>query len=156
MVVPTTVNNVESIAVVPTILKRGSSWFSSLGEKIIMELSYFAISGHVNNPCVVEEEMSISLRDLIDKHCGGVTGGWNNLKAVIPGGASVPLIPKSVCDDALMDFDWLKEQHSGPWKQLLLLWIRALTLLKQFGDYQNFINMKAVVNVHLAEKVQVG
>jgi NADH dehydrogenase (ubiquinone) flavoprotein 1 len=61
----------------------------------------------------VEEEMSIPLKDLIEKHCGGVRGGWDNLLAVIPGGSSVPLIPKSVCEDVLMDFDSLKEAQSG-------------------------------------------
>ncbi len=110
---PTTVNNVESIAVVPTILRRGHDWFTSLGRKNNHGTKLFAISGHVNSPCVIEEEMSIPLRELIEKHCDGVIGGWNNLKAVIPGGASVPLIPKSVCDEALMDFDWLKDQQSG-------------------------------------------
>ena len=110
---PTTVNNVESIAVVPTILRKGSGWFSSIGRPNNVGTKIFAISGHVNNPCVVEESMSIPLRELIDKHCGGVRGGWKNLKAVIPGGASVPLLPASLCDSAIMDFDWLKENQSG-------------------------------------------
>ena len=110
---PTTVNNVESIAVVPTILRKGSGWFSSIGRANNVGTKIFAISGHVNNPCVVEESMSIPLRELVDKHCGGVRGGWKNLKAVIPGGASVPLLPASLCDSAIMDFDWLKENQSG-------------------------------------------
>ena len=110
---PTTVNNVESIAVVPTILRKGSGWFSSIGRPNNVGTKIFAISGHVNNPCVVEESMSIPLRELVDKHCGGVRGGWKNLKAVIPGGASVPLLPASLCDSAIMDFDWLKENQSG-------------------------------------------
>jgi NADH-quinone oxidoreductase subunit F len=68
----------------------------------------------VNRPCVVEEAMSISLRELIDTHCGGVRGGWDNLKAVIPGGSSVPCLPGRVMrEDAIMDFDWLREQKSG-------------------------------------------
>jgi len=110
---PTTVNNVESIAVVPTILRKGSGWFSGIGRPNNVGTKLFAISGHVNNPCVVEESMSIPLRELVDKHCGGVRGGWKNLKAVIPGGASVPLLPASLCDSAIMDFDWLKENQSG-------------------------------------------
>src|SRR3546814_16445851 len=68
---------------------------------------------HVNKPCNVEEEMSIPLRELIEKHAGGVRGGWSNLLAVIPGGSSVPLITRSICDDVLMDFDALKEVKSG-------------------------------------------
>ena len=110
---PTTVNNVESIAVVPTILRRGASWFAGFGRPNNTGTKIFAISGHVEKKCVVEEEMSISLKELIEKHCGGVRGGWKNLKAVIPGGASVPLLPADLCDDAIMDFDWLREQQSG-------------------------------------------
>ncbi|MBM9594108.1 NADH-quinone oxidoreductase subunit NuoF [Roseitranquillus sediminis] len=110
---PTTVNNVESIAVVPTILRRGADWFSGFGRQNNAGTKLFAVSGHVNNPCVVEEEMSITLKELLERHCGGVRGGWDNLKAVIPGGSSVPLLPKDLCDDAIMDFDWLREQKSG-------------------------------------------
>ena len=110
---PTTVNNVESIAVVPTILRRGPEWFASFGRPNNAGTKVYAISGHVNRPCVVEETMSISLRELIDVHCGGVRGGWENLKAVIPGGSSVPCLPASVCGDCIMDFDWLREARSG-------------------------------------------
>lgn len=110
---PTTVNNVESIAVVPTILRRGGDWFASFGRPNNSGTKIFAISGHVNHPCVVEESMSIGLRELLERHCGGVRGGWDNLKAVIPGGSSVPLLPASLCDDAILDFDWLREQQSG-------------------------------------------
>ncbi|NKB21990.1 MAG: NADH-quinone oxidoreductase subunit NuoF [Alphaproteobacteria bacterium] len=110
---PTTVNNVETIAVAPTILRRGGSWFSSLGRENNTGTKVFCISGHVNNPCNVEEEMGIPLKELIEKHAGGVVGGWDNLKAVIPGGSSVPILPKSTCDTVLMDFDSLKEVRSG-------------------------------------------
>ncbi len=110
---PTTINNVETIAVTPTILRRGPEWFASLGTKKNTGTKIFSISGHVNKPCNVEEEMGISLRDLIETHAGGVIGGWQNLLAVIPGGASVPLIPKSVCDNINMDFDSLQKVNSG-------------------------------------------
>ncbi len=110
---PTTVNNVETIAVVPEILKRGAEWFSSIGRSGNSGTKVFCISGHVNKPCNVEESMSIPLRELIEKHAGGVMGGWDNLLAVIPGGSSVPLIPKDVCDDVLMDFDSLKAVGSA-------------------------------------------
>src|SRR5579871_2190209 len=110
---PTTVNNVESIAVVPAIMRRGAAWFSSFGRKNNSGTKLFCISGHVNRPCNVEEAMSIPLRELLERHAGGVRGGWDNLLAVIPGGASFPMIPKSVCDDVLMDFDALKDAGSS-------------------------------------------
>ncbi len=110
---PTTVNNVESIAVCPTIIRRGADWFKKFGRENNAGTKVFCISGHVERPCNVEEEMSIPLKQLIETHCGGVTGGWDNLKAVIPGGSSVPLLPKEICDDVLMDFDALKDVKSG-------------------------------------------
>ncbi|MCG8491137.1 MAG: NADH-quinone oxidoreductase subunit NuoF [Sneathiellales bacterium] len=110
---PSTVNNVESIAVGPEILRRSADWFAGLGRPNNTGTKLFCISGHVNTPCNVEEEMGIPLKELIEKHAGGVRGGWDNLLAVIPGGSSVPLLPKSICDDVLMDFDSLREVQSG-------------------------------------------
>ncbi|WCR56651.1 NADH-quinone oxidoreductase subunit NuoF [Rickettsia asembonensis] len=109
---PTTINNVESIAVVPTILRRGASWFASIGKPNNTGTKIFCISGHVNKPCNVEEAMGISLKELIEKYAGGVRGGWDNLKAIIPGGSSVPLLPKSLCE-VDMDFDSLRTAGSG-------------------------------------------
>jgi NADH-quinone oxidoreductase subunit F len=110
---PTTVNNVESIAVAPTILRRGATWFSTFGRPGNSGTKVFCISGHVNKPCNVEEAMSIPLRELIETHAGGVRGGWDNLLAIIPGGSSVPLLPKAICDTVLMDFDALRDVKSG-------------------------------------------
>ncbi len=140
---PTTVNNVESIAVVPTILRRGASWFAGIGRENNVGTKLFAISGHVNMPCVVEEAMSIPLRELLETHCGGVRGGWDNLKAVIPGGSSVPLLPKSICDDAIMDFDWLREQRSGLGTAAVIVMdqstdiIRAIWRLSKFYKHES-------------------
>jgi NADH-quinone oxidoreductase subunit F len=110
---PTTVNNVESIAVAPTIMRRGAAWFASFGRENNKGTKLFQISGHVNRPCVVEEAMSIPFGELIEKHCGGVRGGRDNLLAVIPGGSSVPLVPADQIWDCPMDFDGLKEVGSG-------------------------------------------
>ncbi|ADE29623.1 NADH-quinone oxidoreductase subunit NuoF [Rickettsia prowazekii] len=109
---PTTINNVESIAVVPTILRRGASWFAAIGKPNNTGTKVFCISGHVNKPCNIEEVMGVPLKELIEKYAGGVRGGWNNLKAIIPGGASVPLLPKSLCE-VEMDFDSLRTVGSG-------------------------------------------
>ena len=106
---PTTVNNVETIAAVPTILRKGSGWFSSFGRPNNSGTKIFCISGHVNKPCNVEAPMSIPLKELIEEYAGGVIGGWDNLLAVIPGGSSVPMIPKSICEEVLMDFDSLRD-----------------------------------------------
>ena len=110
---PTTVNNVESIAVAPTILRRGASWFAGIGRPNNTGTKVFCISGNVNKPCNVEDSMGIPLKELIEKHAGGVRGGWDNLQGIIPGGASVPILPKSICDTVLMDFDSLRDVKSG-------------------------------------------
>jgi NADH-quinone oxidoreductase subunit F len=110
---PTTVNNVESIAVAPTILKRGASWFTSFGAHNNSGTKVFCISGHVHKPCNVEEAMSIPFRELVEKHAGGVRGGWDNLLAVIPGGSSVRLVPAEQIIDCPMDFDSLAKLRSG-------------------------------------------
>ncbi|MBV1696504.1 MAG: NADH-quinone oxidoreductase subunit NuoF [Hyphomicrobiales bacterium] len=110
---PTTVNNVESIAVTGEILRRGAGWFAAIGKPNNTGTKLFQISGHVERPCVVEEEMGIPLRELLDRHCGGVRGGWGNLLAVIPGGSSMPLIPEAQCQDLTMDFDTLSKLKSG-------------------------------------------
>jgi NADH-quinone oxidoreductase subunit F len=107
------VNNVESIAVVGTILRRGAEWFAGFGRPNNTGTKIMSISGHVNRPCNVEEAMSIPLRQLLEDHCGGVRGGWDNLKAIIPGGSSVPLITREMSEVALMDFDSLREMRSG-------------------------------------------
>ena len=135
---PTTVNNVESIAVVPTILRRGSEWFSSFGRPNNAGTKLFAISGHVNNPCVVEEAMSLSFEELIERHCGGVRGGWSNLKAVIPGGASVPCLPAPIVKEAIMDFDWLREQRSGLGTAAVIVMDQSTDVIKAIWRLSKF------------------
>jgi len=110
---PTTVNNVESIAVAPSILRRGAEWFAGFGRPNNAGVKLFAMSGHVNAPCVIEESMSISMKELIEKHGGGVRGGWKNLKAVIPGGASCPVLTAEMCEDAIMDYDGMRDKKSS-------------------------------------------
>ena len=135
---PTTVNNVESIAVVPTILRRGAEWFSSFGRPNNAGTKLFAISGHVNNPCVFEEAMSLPFEDLIERHCGGIRGGWGNLKAVIPGGASVPCLPGAVAKEAIMDFDWLREQSSGLGTAAVIVMDQSTDVIKAIWRLSKF------------------
>ena len=135
---PTTVNNVETIAVVPTILRRGGDWFNSLGKPKNTGTKVFCISGHVNTPCNIEEEMGIPLKELIEKHAGGIRGGWDNLKAIIPGGSSVPMLPKSICDDVLMDFDSLSAVKSGLGTAAIIVMDKSTDLVKAIARIARF------------------
>lgn len=135
---PTTVNNVESIAVAPTILRRGGAWFAGLGRPNNTGTKVFCISGHVNNPCNVEEEMGIPLKELIEKHAGGVRGGWDNLLAVIPGGSSVPVLPKDICDTILMDFDSLRDVQSGLGTAAVIVMDKSTDIVKAIARLSEF------------------
>jgi NADH-quinone oxidoreductase subunit F len=135
---PTTVNNVESIAVVPTILRRGAAWFAGIGRPKNVGTKIFCISGHVNRPCNVEEEMGIPLRELIERHAGGVRGGWDNLLAVIPGGSSVPVLPKEICDTVLMDFDSLREVRSGLGTAAVIVMDKSTDIVKAIARLSKF------------------
>jgi NADH-quinone oxidoreductase subunit F len=140
---PTTVNNVESIAVVPTILRRGGAWFAGIGRPKNEGTKLFQISGHVEKPCVVEEAMSIPFRELIEKHCGGIRGGWDNLLAVIPGGSSVPLVPAHEVIDCPMDFDALRDLKSGLGTAAIIVMdkstdvVRAIARLSYFYKHES-------------------
>jgi len=140
---PTTVNNVESIAVAPTILRRSPEWFASFGRENNKGTKLFQISGHVNKPCVVEESMGISFKELIDRHCGGIRGGWDNLLAVIPGGSSVPLVPAREIMDAPMDFDGLRGVGSGLGTAAVIVMdkstdiVRAISRLSYFYKHES-------------------
>ena len=145
---PTTVNNVESIAVAPTILRRGASWFSSFGRPNNAGTKLFCISGHVNNPCTVEEAMSIPFRELIETHCGGIRGGWDNLLAVIPGGASVPLVPAEQIIDAPMDFDALRDLKSGLGTAAVIVMDKSTDIVKAIARLSLFLQARELRPVH--------
>jgi NADH-quinone oxidoreductase subunit F len=135
---PTTVNNVESIAVAPTILRRGAAWFAGLGRPKNTGTKLFCISGHVNKPCNVEEEMGIPLKELIERHAGGVRGGWDNLLAIIPGGSSVPMLPKSICDEVLMDFDSLRAVQSGLGTAAVIVMDKSTDIVEAIARLSHF------------------
>jgi NADH-quinone oxidoreductase subunit F len=129
---PTTVNNVESIAVTGEILRRGAVWFSSLGKPNNTGTKLFQISGHVEKPCVVEEEMGIPLKELLERHCGGVRGGWSNLMAVIPGGSSMPVIAEAECQTLTMDFDTLSKLKSGMGTAAIIVMDKSTDIIAAF------------------------
>ena len=135
---PTTISNVETVAVAPTIMRRGASWFAGLGQPKNTGTKIFCISGHVNEPCNVEEEMGIPLKELIERHAGGVRGGWDNLLAVIPGGSSVPLIPKSICDDVAMNFDRLRDVQSGLGTAAVIVMDRSTDIVRAIWRLSKF------------------
>jgi NADH:ubiquinone oxidoreductase subunit F (NADH-binding) len=129
--------------VAPTILRRGADWFANLGKPNNTGTKLFNISGHVNQPCTVEDEMGVPLKDLIERHAGGVRGGWNNLLAIIPGGASVPILPKAICDTITMDFDSLQKAKSGLGTAAVMVMdkstdvVRAIARLSKFYKHES-------------------
>jgi NADH-quinone oxidoreductase subunit F len=135
---PTTVNNVESIAQAPEILRRGAAWFAGIGKPNNTGTKLFCISGHVAKPCTVEEAMGISLRELVEKHAGGVRGGWDNLLAVIPGGASVRCLPASLCNDLSMDFDSLAKLRSGLGTAAVIVMDKSTDIVKAIARLAYF------------------
>ena len=135
---PTTVNNVESIAVVPTILRRGGAWFAGFGRENNTGTKLFCVSGHVERPATFEEEMSVPFGEMIEKHCGGVRGGKENLLAVIPGGSSVPLVPAEQIYDAAMDFDTLRDLKSGLGTAAVIVMDKSTDIVKAIARLSYF------------------
>src|SRR3954468_6622004 len=140
---PTTVNNVESIAVAGPIMRRGAAWFAGIGRPNNTGTKLFCISGHVNQPCNVEEAIGIPFRELIERHAGGMRGGWDDLLAVIPGGSSVPCVPADQIMDCPMDFDSLRNLKSGLGTAAVIVMdkstdiIRAIARLAAFYKHES-------------------
>ncbi|MEK7446283.1 MAG: NADH-quinone oxidoreductase subunit NuoF [candidate division NC10 bacterium] len=107
---PTIVNNVETLSCVPHIINRGAEWFAGLGTKTQGGTRLYSLSGHVARPGVVEASCSVTLRQLIYDRCGGIRDG-RQLKAVVPGGSSAPLLRADEID-VTMDVDGLRNAGS--------------------------------------------
>jgi NADH-quinone oxidoreductase subunit F len=137
---PTTVNNVETIAQVPDIMRRGAAWFAGIGRANNTGTKLFCISGHVETPCNVEEQMGIPLRELIEKHAGGVRGGWSNLLAVIPGGSSMPMVPAGAdqADTLLMDFDGCRDKKSALGTAAVIVMDKTADIVKAMARISYF------------------
>jgi NADH-quinone oxidoreductase subunit F len=108
---PTTINNTQSLASVPAILRNGGQWFADLGPEGSGGTAQFSVSGHVEKPGNYEVPMGIPFKDLLEL-CGGVLGG-RKLKAVIPGGSSVPVMPAANIMNCTMDYTSLQENGSS-------------------------------------------
>jgi NADH-quinone oxidoreductase subunit F len=135
---PTTINNVESIAVVGTILRRGADWFSSFGRPNNAGTKLFSACGHVDRPGVVEEAMSTPIRTLIETHFGGVRGGWGNLKAIIPGGATMPMITAEQAETMLMDYDSPREFKTQMGTGTMIVMDKSTDLVRAMARISRF------------------
>ncbi len=135
---PTVVNNVETIATVPAILKRGASWYSSLGVEGSAGTKLFSISGCVNNPITFEEELGVPLKTMIEEYAGGVIGGWENLQAVIPGGSSVPMLPANICKNVKMDYQSLQDAGSALGTGAIIVMDKSVDVIKAISILSDF------------------
>lgn len=135
---PSTVANVETVAVAPTIARRGGSWFASFGRERNSGTKLFCVSGHVNNPAVFEEEMSMPLKEMLERHCGGIRGGWDNLKGIIPGGCSVPVINREVSAKVLMDYDSLKDHGTALGTGAIIVMDNSVDMIKAIARFAKF------------------
>jgi len=109
---PTTVNNTQTLACVPAIVEKGAEWFKSLGPPNSAGTMIYSVSGHVERPGNYEAPLGVSFNELLE-HAGGVWKG-RELKAVIPGGSSVPVLPAAVIRECTMDYDSLSEAAKAP------------------------------------------
>jgi NADH-quinone oxidoreductase subunit F len=108
---PTTINNTQSLASVPAIIRNGADWFAGLGPENSGGTALFSVSGHIERPGNLELPMGTPFRELLEI-CGGVLGG-RKLKAVIPGGSSVPVLPGEVIMECTMDYTSLQKAGSS-------------------------------------------
>ena len=151
---PTTINNTESLASVPAIIRNGAEWFAELGVKNSGGVKCFSVSGHVAKPGNFEINMGTPFKDLLDM-AGGMRDG-KKLKAVIPGGSSVPVVPADIMMGLNMDYDSISQAGSMLGSGAVIVMDETPTWLKCCNAYPVFIFPSLVVNVHLVVKVLVG
>ncbi len=138
---PTIVNNVETLCCVRSILERGSAWFKGIGPEKSPGPKLYCLSGHVERPGVFELPMGTSLREIIYEHGGGIRNG-KKLKAVIPGGSSVPVFTADEIDVS-MDFDSVAAAGSllGSCGTIVMdedtCMVRALRILARFYHHES-------------------
>ncbi|XP_037937949.1 NADH dehydrogenase [ubiquinone] flavoprotein 1, mitochondrial-like [Teleopsis dalmanni] len=135
---PTLLLNNETVAIIPTIIRRGGRWFAGLGRPFNTGTKLFCISGHVNNPCTVEEEMSVPLKEMIERHAGGVRGGWDNLLAIIPGGSSTAILTKDACENVLMDYDSLAKSQSALGTGGIIVFDKSADIVEGLARFVHF------------------
>ncbi len=135
---PTVINNVETLSAIPAILTNGGAWYSKLGVEKSSGTKLFSVSGHVNKPGNYEVELGIPLRVLLEEHAGGVRGGWDNLKGVIPGGSSTPVLTKAVCETVTMDYDALSRAGSMLGSGAVIVMDRSVCIVRAIARLSRF------------------
>ena len=143
---PTTINNTQSYASVPTILRKGAKWFVDLGVANSAGTMIFSVSGHVNKPQNIELPLGIPFKDLLEI-CGGVRGG-RKLKAVIPGGVSVPVVPGDVMMTANLDYDSVKKAGSALGTGSLIVMDETTCMVQDARAHHALLLRRVVRSVH--------
>ncbi len=138
---PTTINNAQSFASVPTILRKGPEWFAGLGPQNSGGTVIFSVSGHVEKPGNYELPLGVPFADLL-AIAGGVLGG-RRLKAVIPGGSSVPVVPAEVMLEANMDYDSLKKAGSAIGSAAVIVMDETTCMVRVLERLSRFYHMES-------------
>ena len=135
---PTVVNNVETLASVPAIVAHGGAWYGNLGVEKSTGTKLFSVSGHVNKPGNYEVELGVPLKVLLNEYAGGVRGGWDNLKGVIPGGCSSPVMGKEVCETVTMDYDALSKAGTMLGSGAVIVMDRSVCIVRAVARLSRF------------------
>jgi len=133
---PTTINNTESLASVPVILEKGGKWFLEQGKPNNGGPKLFSVTGHVERPCNLEIPLGTPFRDLLEM-AGGVSGG-RALKAVIPGGSSVPVVPGDVMMRTDMDYDSIAKAGSMLGSGAVIIIAEGTCMVKVLANLSHF------------------
>ncbi len=153
---PTTINNAEIHRRGAEILRRGGAWFSELGRPNNAGTKLFCVSGHVNQPAVFEEEMGVPFEEMIERHCGGVRGGWDNLLAVIPGGGSMPVVPAEKIREARMDYDGVREVGSSLGNAAVIVMDKSTDIIRAIWRLSAFYKHEAAASARRAVRAPAG
>ena len=151
---PTTINNTESIASVPAIIRNGAAWFQAMGVENAGGQKLFSVSGHVGAPGNFEINLGTPFRDLLEM-AGGVRGG-RALKAVIPGGSSVPVVPGEIMLETNMDYDSIAKQGSMLGSGAVIVMDEATDMVRVLQRISRFYFPNPVVSAHRAAKAPAG
>ncbi len=138
---PTTINNTESLASVPAIMRNGAEWFMEMGKPNNGGEKLFSVSGHINNPGNFEIPLGTPFKDLLEM-AGGVLDG-RKLKAVIPGGSSMPVLPADIMMGLTMDYDAIQQAGSGLGSGAVIVMDETTCMVKTLHRLSRFYHMES-------------